>query len=67
MRLQEFVEREEASVMRLKGRLGMWVNTIRMRISTCLQKATVKWFHLNETNLKFIRRVDSDLSLSVLG
>lgn len=29
LRLQEFSERQEASIMRLKGRLGMWVNTIR--------------------------------------
>ena len=29
LRLPEFTERQEASVMRLKGRLGMWVNTIR--------------------------------------
>jgi dynein heavy chain, axonemal len=52
LRLQEFIEREEASIMRLKGRLGMWVNTIRMRITQCLQQATVKWFHLNETSLE---------------
>merc|ERR1712048_142156 len=51
MRLQEFVEREEAAVMRLKGRLGMWVNTIRMRITQCLQQAAVKWFVLNETSI----------------
>ena len=33
LRLQEFSERQEASIMRLKGRLGMWVNTIRFGLS----------------------------------
>merc|ERR1712039_261369 len=51
MRLQEFIEKEEAAVMRLKGRLGMWVNTIRSRITQALQTATVKWFNTNETSL----------------
>ncbi|CAE7245777.1 Dnah1, partial [Symbiodinium pilosum] len=55
LRLQEFSERQEASIMRLKGRLGMWVNTIRMRITQCLQQATVKWYHLNETSLENYR------------
>ena len=55
LRLQEFSERQEASIMRLKGRLGMWVNTIRMRITQCLQQATVKWYHLNETSIENYR------------
>eukprot|EP00930_Biecheleria_cincta_P008311 TRINITY_DN10972_c0_g5_i1.p1 TRINITY_DN10972_c0_g5~~TRINITY_DN10972_c0_g5_i1.p1 ORF type:complete len:3933 (-),score=932.09 TRINITY_DN10972_c0_g5_i1:47-11569(-) len=55
LRLSEFSEREEASIMRLKGRLGMWVNTIRMRITQCLQQATVKWYHLNETSIENYR------------
>ena len=33
LRLAEFGERQEASVMRLKGRLGMWVNTIRQNLN----------------------------------
>jgi dynein heavy chain len=51
MRLQEFIESQEAATTRLKGRLGMWVNTIRMQITTRLQQATVKWYHLHETNI----------------
>ncbi|CAE8610871.1 unnamed protein product [Polarella glacialis] len=55
LRLSDFLEREEASIMRLKGRLGMWVNTIRMRISQCLNQATVKWFNQNETSMENYR------------
>jgi dynein heavy chain len=51
MRLQDFIERQEAATTRLRGRLGMWVNTIRMQITTKLQQATVKWYHLHETNI----------------
>eukprot|EP00913_Durusdinium_trenchii_P010417 g9765.t1 len=31
LRLQEFSERQEASIMRLKGRLGMWAAAARLR------------------------------------
>jgi dynein heavy chain len=51
----EFVERQDAAIYRLKGRLGMWVNTIRMRITQCLQQATEKWYQLNETSLEKYR------------
>lgn len=55
MRNQEFSERQSSSIMRLKGRLGMWVNTIRMRVTHCLQQATEKWYQLNETSLEVYR------------
>merc|ERR1712100_686517 len=52
LRLSEFSERQESSIMHFEGRLGMWVNTIRTKITKCLQQATVKWYHLNETSLE---------------
>jgi dynein heavy chain len=51
VRTPEFVERQDAAIYRLKGRLGMWVNTIRMRITQRLQQATEKWYQLNETSI----------------
>eukprot|EP00929_Paragymnodinium_shiwhaense_P038463 TRINITY_DN20312_c0_g2_i5.p1 TRINITY_DN20312_c0_g2~~TRINITY_DN20312_c0_g2_i5.p1 ORF type:complete len:4212 (-),score=1387.32 TRINITY_DN20312_c0_g2_i5:193-12828(-) len=55
MRNSEFQERQEGSIMRMKGRLGMWVNTIRMRVTQSLQQAQEKWFQLNETSLENYR------------
>jgi len=51
MGLPDFSEKENGSITRFKGRLGMWMNTVRMHITVCLQKAAVKWFNLNETSL----------------
>lgn len=55
MRLAEFIERQEGAIMRIKSRLGMWVNTIRQRITQRLQQATEQWYHLNETSLENYR------------
>jgi dynein heavy chain len=52
MKLQEFTERQEVATTRLRGRLTMWVNSIRMHITQRLNQATVKWFNFNETSLE---------------
>lgn len=51
---EEHLERAGDSLMRFKGRLITWVNTIRMRIVSALQTSSVRWYNLHENYLQAV-------------